>query len=482
MQDQTQTSQGYPKGFWNLFSSEIISRYGFWSIQSLLVLFLVSNSFFTEEKAYSFFGAYCALTYAATILGGYISDKYIGYQRAVAVGAILSLFGSLLLATSTFTINPGLSLMVLGTGLLIPNITTYIGATLNKTSMNRDHGFSTFYVATNIGGISGPLISSFLYKYYGWNAACYAVTLTMVLLLVLYLHSASNEKSTSENLTHRGIVKSTVILLLGFFISFFMLDHSNLLGALLSIVFLGTLFDCFKKVMAENQHKKMEILFIFLGILISLYFFVFELQILTSLILFDSKTINNSILGFDIPPSATVSAEPLFVVLLIPVINLFNKKKLSKKQNFFAPYFKLCLGVGILALCFLTFALIAKYSEIHHVKVSLVWLMLGVAMMAMGEIFIMPPLLSAITRDVSKNIKSTVIGLLYLAISLSGYLAGQVAKLTDSSSHISLYGINGYYQTYLLIAAVSIVLAAIFIGLLRSQKRKILSPTEMAIS
>lgn len=456
----------YPVGYWPLFGSEVVSRFGFWTVQSLLVLYLVQFYHFSDKMAYTFFSSYSALTYAVTIIGGLIADKLLGFKQPVIIGSFIIMTGSLVLMIPNMLINEwGLSLVILGTGLMIPNIANFIGALYHREDTKRDKGFSTFYIATNLGGLGGPIIASFVNKFFGWHAAFGSVAIFMVVWLAIYLgnykkYIAYNHATTlAKQLLAYGVMLAVVVINYG------LLRHSSILGYLLTTIFMGALLYVFYAGFKTAPDNKSKLVFIVICIFLALYFFTFEFQILTSFIIFTQQFVNSHILGFQLPVTSIVAIEPMFVVLLIPVANwLFDK--LDQHDIVPTQFEKITYGLACLALCFLVFAIAAYVHIASNQSISLLWIFGALIIMAAGEVLIMPPLLSAITKDAPDQLKGTLVGVLYLAIALSGYLSGQVAKLTDSFVNASSLAIenNGYFHTYIIIFAVSMGLAVVLYG------------------
>lgn len=454
--------QRYPDGYWPLFSSEIVSRFGFWTIQSLLVLYLVQFFHFSEKLSYSFFASYSALTYAVTIIGGILADKILGFKQPVLIGAACILIGSLTLTIPILSINEiGLSFVILGTGLMIPNIANFIGALYKQEDNQRDKGFATFYIATNLGGLGGPIIASFVNQYFGWQIAFASVALFMITWLAIYginYKKYNCYRPITTNLTKH--LSAYLIMLAVIITNYLLLRHQSILGYLLTSIFLLSLIYVFAVGLKTDKSQKKTLIFMVICIFMALYFFTFEFQILTSFIMFTKNFVNNSLFGFKLPISSIVAIEPMFVVLLIPVSNwLFDK--LGKKNIILPQFQKFTLGLACMALCFLVFAAAAKINLITHNNISLLWIFGALIIMSAGEVLIMPPLLSAITKDAPKELKGTLVGVLYLAIALSGYLSGQVAKLTVIINQVSASMQGGYYYTYLAIFIVSFIFTVV---------------------
>ena len=98
MSDQ---SMKHPPALWTLFLSEMWERFCYYGMRALLTLFLIESMMKGNTEAFLIYGAYTALVYAAPILGGRLADKYLGYQYAIMLGAVLMSIGEFLIVAST---------------------------------------------------------------------------------------------------------------------------------------------------------------------------------------------------------------------------------------------------------------------------------------------------------------------------------------------------------------------------------------------
>ena len=84
---------GHPRGLLILFLTEMWERFSYYGMRGLLVLYLTQHFLFSDEKSSTLYGAYTALVYVMTIIGGSLADRYLGSRKAVTFGAILLVFG-----------------------------------------------------------------------------------------------------------------------------------------------------------------------------------------------------------------------------------------------------------------------------------------------------------------------------------------------------------------------------------------------------
>src|SRR5438105_12966447 len=142
---------GQPRGLATLFFTEMWERFSFYGIRPLLVLFmtaaLAQGGFgFDRQTASSIVGIYASSVYLSSLPGGWIADRWLGLRRAIWYGGIFIALGHLSIGLSAVFAHRafflGLILIVVGTGLLKPNISAIVGDLYPGGGARRDAGFS----------------------------------------------------------------------------------------------------------------------------------------------------------------------------------------------------------------------------------------------------------------------------------------------------------------------------------------------------
>lgn len=87
------TILGHPRGLFILFLTEMWERFSYYGMRGLLIVYLTQHFLFSDEKSSLLYGAYTALVYVMTIIGGSLADRYLGARKAVTFGAILLVLG-----------------------------------------------------------------------------------------------------------------------------------------------------------------------------------------------------------------------------------------------------------------------------------------------------------------------------------------------------------------------------------------------------
>src|SRR6202040_3316611 len=92
------TSSQQPKGLYLLFFTELWERFGFYTLQTIIILYMTKALLMHDTEANLLYAAFSALLYITPTIGGYLADKYLGFQRAINIGGILFVIAYLLCA------------------------------------------------------------------------------------------------------------------------------------------------------------------------------------------------------------------------------------------------------------------------------------------------------------------------------------------------------------------------------------------------
>ncbi len=162
---------GHPTGLFTLFFAEMWERFSYYGMRALLVFYMIKGFLgYNDQDAYAVYGAYTALVYATPFIGGMLADRLLGARRAVVLGGILMALGQLLLTVENSTAFFGaLALLIVGNGFFKPNISTIVGSLYPKGSVNKDAGFTIFYMGINLGAAMSPVLCGYIGETYGWH-------------------------------------------------------------------------------------------------------------------------------------------------------------------------------------------------------------------------------------------------------------------------------------------------------------------------
>jgi proton-dependent oligopeptide transporter, POT family len=450
---------GHPRGLSTLFFTEMWERFSYYGMRAILMLFMVApvaagGLGFDTAKAAGVYGLYTGSVYFTSIPGGFVADRLLGLRRAVLLGGILIAIGhySLFLARSVSFFYAGLALIVLGTGLLKPNISSIVGQLYPEGDHRRDAGFSIFYMGINLGALISPLVCGYLGQKVGWHWGFGAAGLGMTLGVVQYalgrprLSGAGDMRETPKDAAS-VLARITGTIALGGVLLFLVWpwrDWAILAGT-------GVLFAWLLRTGATNGVERKRIGAIMVLFVFAILFWIGFEQAGSSLTLFADQNTRNALFGWEFPSSWYQSVEPVFVVAFAPVFAWLWVRLGHREPS--SPA-KFAYALVLLSLGFLAIAVAAQLFASDQVKVSPWWLIVLYLFHALGELSISPVGLSTVTKLAPVRIVGLMMGVWFLALSLGNFLAGAVAGFFDRLPLPQLFG-----SVFLTTAASGLVLA-----------------------
>ncbi|MCU0446508.1 MAG: peptide MFS transporter [Microscillaceae bacterium] len=485
-ENKTQTQTKHPRELNILFFAEMWERFSFYGMRAMLVLFMTSILAYPDNKAYAIYGAYGALVYGMGFLGGIISDRYIGSQKAVFFGGILMAIGQFILSIgSEWSLFYGLAFVVVGNGFLKPNISTMVGGLYEPDDPRKDSAFTIFYMGINLGAMA-PLILGFIRRDFGFNLAFALVGVGMSLGLWVFFNGRakltakgvgmvpeSAKKMANWQQLEMAIYAIAVVMVP---VIAYALQNNGILIYFVptfALIILGTiLYNAF-----NGSTQEREMLFAMLTLIIfSILFWAFFEQAGSSINLFTERNVQKTIFGFAIPTDVFQAINAIFIIIFaIPFSILWVW--LAKNGIEISTPFKFSLGILQLGLGFYMFVLGASFADSEGM-VPLIFLILGYMFHTTGEICLSPVGLSMITKLSPARIVSTSMGAWFFSVSLAHYVGGFIAQMTSVphtegggaekvNGLASLQIYTGIFQSVAITAVVAGILLLLLIPLLR---------------
>lgn len=449
---------GHPRGLATLFFTEMWERYSFYGTRALLMLYMTHSVAsgalgMTDMKAGAVYGFYTATVYLLSLPGGWFADRIVGQRKAVLLGGILIACGDFSLASPGIPMYyAGLGLLMLGTGLLKPNVSTMVGQLYPQGDRRRDSGFSIFYMGINIGAFS-PLLVSWVGEKVNWRLAFATSGVGMVAGVVQYLITGKylgeagllsppsdperdrRQKRTAAviatvavlalvaiiTLNSRGVIDLTAELI------------SNGLGVALAVISIAVFaWMIFGKGWSAIERKRAgAMLVLFVG---SAVFWGAYEQAGSSLNLFADINTNRHILGYEFPAGWFQWVQPLFVLILAPIF-AWLWIKLGEREPSSPAKFSV-------ALFFVGLSFLVLVPPAHRTGVSPNWLNTCYFFGVVGEMCLSPVGLSAFTKLAPARAAGFAMGIWFLSTSIGEWLAGKAGSMFESVPLPKLFGVS----------------------------------------
>lgn len=442
---------GHPVGLQTLFFTEMWERFSFYGMRALLVLFMTASIqegglFITVASASAIYGLYTGAVYLMGLPGGWIADRLLGCQKAVWYGGLIIFAGHLVLAIpnhSTFFI--GLVLVVLGTGLLKPNIGAMVGQLYGKTDKRRDAGYTLYYMGINIGSFIaylsvGPLQEQGLWHWaFGLAALGMAVGLIQYRITIYKLGDAGAEptvKSSPKMIRISWSVITTFLVMLAVLVTLIMTGEltvnpvatAEYAAVIITVIFISYFAGIFfLGNLTSNEKRSLSALFL-VCVASACFWAGFE-QAGSSLNLFAQDYTNRLIGTFEIPTIWFQLSNSAFIIILAPFIAALWIN-LAKKLITPSYGIKCAIGLIIMALGFLVMFFAAQYAA-AGMKVAPYWLVATYFLHTVGELCLSPVALSAVSKLSPKRFAGQMMGVFVLTYSIGYVVAGLLAGNFD---------------------------------------------------
>ncbi|HEY6089803.1 MAG TPA: peptide MFS transporter [Gemmatimonadaceae bacterium] len=472
---------GHPVGLSTLFFTEMWERFSYYGIRPLLVLFmtaaLAQGGFgFDRSTASSIVGIYAACVYLAALPGGWIADRLLGLRRSIWYGGVLIALGHLSIALSIVFARPaffiGLVLIVMGTGLLKPNISAIVGDLYPEGGSRRDAGFSIFYMGINIGAFVAPLVTGYLGEKVGWHLGFGAAGIGMVIGLITYrLRAASTlgdmgvTPASTDPAEHRR-VKLTVAIGVGAIALLIALAMGGIIhidpvsmAKKMTFVLGGSALLYFIYLFVggglTGDEKKRVVVIILLFLFAAIFWSAFE-QAPTSLNLFARDYTDRVVFGWEMPTLWLQAANSIFVIALAPVFAVIWVA-LGKRGKDPSSIAKFAWGLFFAGLGFVVMVLAANIviNGGGNVRVSPWWLVLSYLFQTIGELSLSPVGLSSMTKLAPYKFKGQMMGIWFMASAIGNLIAGLVGGHVDPEKLQEMPKLFWQTSIWLFIAAVA---------------------------
>ena len=454
---------GHPRGLSTLFFTEMWERFSYYGLRPLLVLFmsaaLLDGGFgFDRGQASAIVGIYAACVYLASLPGGWVADRLLGLRRAILYGAVLISSGHICIGLSSFAHSKlpfflGLILIVLGTGLLKPNISAIVGDLYPEGGARRDAGFSIFYMGINMGAFFGQLATGFLGETIGWHWGFGAAGVGMLIGFTVFatrakrtlgnlgLSPTRNPDAAKQARQERTVKLALMIGLAVLAIVVFMAATGVMqidpqaVGQKMAYVLVGIAVVYFLYLFLlgglTGAEKKRIAVIAVLFVFAIIFWSAFE-QAPTALNLFARDFTDRQLGGFEIPATWFQSINSLFIIIFAPVFAALWVLLAKGRGDLSSPS-KFALGLFLAGLGFVVMIFAAKivFNSGGTIKVSPWWLVASYFFQTLGELSLSPVGLSSMTKLSPRKYVGQMMGIWFLASSIGNLVGGLAGENVD---------------------------------------------------
>ena len=439
---------GHPKGLGYLSFIEACERFSYYSMQTLLTLYMVNyllkpgaidtviglswlrswhyQGLAGQPLASAIFGDYTSLVYLTPILGGIIADRFSGRRIALFAGGVTMSVGHFLMAIQGAFFFALLALIV-GVGLFKGNIASQVGALYKGNDLRRAMAFQIFYIAINVSVIAAPLVSGTLGERVGWHYGFGTAGIVMVLGVLIFLagrphlpvepgeNPAIDPTRTLGTMGLAGLVTAAVI------------GITFAAGIAIALLALIPLYFWLTHRLARDE--KMRVLALILLIPAMGVALLTNQEIFNAYLIWADQHFQLTFFGRTLPTSWMVTIDATLSFSMLVAVAAFFKWYGTKRREpdelgkmIIGSFFTIAGG-----LCLYLAALTQGAG-----KIGLFWPLMFHLLNSIGFACILPVSLALFSKLAPRQINATVIGLYYLAFFTANKVVGQVGQLYSS--------------------------------------------------
>jgi len=437
-------------GFITLFLMEMWERFGYYGMTAVIVLYMVHQLGYSDDKANLTFGAFTAMAYAVPAVGGWIGDRILGSKRTTVLGATTLTIGYILLSLPVpGLVFPALAVVAVGGGVFKANPANVISKLYQGESAKLDSAFTMYYMAVNTGATLSQILTPLIQVWVGWHAAfaiCAAgLVIGQINYHIMQKHLAHvGSEPDFKPLDMKKLAMVIVGMILGIVAVTFIIQDRELARGLVwaagiaALIVFGWMWNI------GNANEKKGVLAVFILTLQTVAFFIYYQQMSTSLTLFADRNVDLNFYGYMVPAGQVQALNPIWIFILsFPLAWLYTRWGQSKGGDFHIAT-KFAMGFVILAAGFFIYGVSGHFAVAG--KISLWWMVWGYCLQSLGELLISGLGLAMVARYVGPKMRGFVMGLWFLATGISQYLGGIVAtyasvpdNITDPVQSLPLY-------------------------------------------
>ena len=451
---------GHPKGLFTLFFTEFWERFSYYGMRAILLFYMYyavkdGGLGLDKTQANIIMSLYGSLIYMSGIIGGWIADRILGTQKSVFYGGILIMVGHIVLSLpgGVMALYGSMALIIIGTGLLKPNVSSVVGDMYSANDARRDAGFSIFYMGINMGAFVSPLIVGWTKEQWGFHVGFAVAAVGMLIGLIVFVLSKKNlglAGSQPTNPLQPGEGKrsakifgiSAVVILILSVIAYatgnFTVENFSLLittlGILIPTCFIAYMYRSPK----TNEDEKSRLLAYIPLFICAIMFWAIAEQSGTVLATFVDTRTDLSIGSFNIPASWFQSLNPLFIISVAPLFAIMWTK-LGDRGPSTPKKFALSLFFSGASFILMIVAIILSGEGL----VNPLWVVGSFFLVVIGELLLSPVGLSATTKLAPQAFAGQTMALWFLASAAAQAINAQLVRIYEVVSETVYFGVLG---------------------------------------
>lgn len=408
---------GHPRGLSILFLTEMWQEFSLFGMRTMLVYYMTQQLLLSQRTSSLIYGLYNSLAYLTPLIGGIVSDRWLGRRRAVLLGGGMMAAGHFLMAFEA-TFYPALALIALGNGLFLPSLSSQINLLYQDGDARKASAYNIYYAGINLGGFLAPFACGTVGELFGWRWGFMLAGIGMVAGMFVYLVGTP------------------------------LLPPEQ--GA-------RQLIDTPQAPRDEKPGLDRDTVLILTAIvlLVVIYRSAYE-QVGNTVALWAEHGVNRTVGGWTIPMTWFQALNPLGIFIFTPLI-VARWTRLARQGRDRSAVAKMATGAAILALSYVMLSMVALHAGETGTRASWLWLAFYFFAFTWGELFILPVGLSLFGRIAPEKYAASMIAAWFAAACFGNLGAGALGTLWSAMPP---------WQFFAVVAAVAAVAAGLLLALI----------------
>jgi proton-dependent oligopeptide transporter, POT family len=435
--------------FTALFLIELWERFGYYGMTAVVVLFMVQQLGYVDERASLTFGAFAMMVYAVPSIGGWLGDRILGSRRMTVFGALVLAAGySCLAIPSSALLFPALGVIAVGNGLFKANPANLVSKVYEGEASQIDSAFTMYYMAVNLGAAISQIATPLIAVAVGWHVAfavCAAGLLVGVVnYFVMRRHLAHVGSEPDFQPFNWG--RFLAVLAGGAGAALAITAVVQNLSVAYTVLWLacGALVVIFAiMIRSGTRAERRGLLAVLLLTAQCVLFFIFYQQMPTSLTLFALRNVDLTLIDahvfgahvfYSVPPGQVQALNPIWIFILSPLLAMLYTR-LSRGRGDLSVAAKYAWGFAFLSLGFFTYGLSGVTAVAG--RVSVWWMVGGYGLQSLAELLISGLGLAMVARYVGPRLRGFIMGVWFLATGISQFAGSWVASLASVPHNVT---------------------------------------------
>lgn len=451
---------GQPKGLFSLFFTEFWERFSYYGMRAILIFYMYyavkdGGLGLDRTQANIIMSLYGSLIYMSGIIGGWIADRILGTRKAVFYGGIVIMLGhiALSLPLGAMGLYASMVLIIVGTGLLKPNVSAVVGDMYAANDGRRDAGFSIFYMGINMGAFLSPLLVGWIQGEWGFHAGFSVAAVGMAIGLIVFVVTKKNlglagsipmnpmnaaEKKRSAIMFVFGAIVIAAVLLIAKATDTLTVENFSVAITVLAIAIPVALITTMYRSNKTTPDEKSRVIAYIPLFICAVMFWSIQEQSSTILATFvDTKT-DLTLGNFKIPAAWFQSLNPLFIIGCAPLFALVWTK-LGDKGPKTPKKFALSLFFAGASFLIMIVAIVVSGDNL----VNPLWVVASFFLVVLGELLLSPVGLSATTKLAPAAFAGQTMALWFLASAAAQAINSQLVRIYEVVSDTTYFGVLG---------------------------------------